>query len=368
MSSLLFTPVKVGPVTFRNRFVRSATNDWMSEPDGRISERQLPIYEALAAGGVGLIITAHSYVSHPLGRAGIPQNAIYHDRFIDGYKKMIEVVHRHGAKIFLQLAHAGGRTVAETIEGNMPVAPSDLFDEKGRQTARSFTVDEIERLLEDYETAALRAKRAGFDGVQIHMAHGYLLAQFLSPFSNRRDDEYGGTVEGRVRMLAETAYRVKAAVGRQFPVFAKLNTTDGIADEKHLSMDDVVYAAKMIAEHGVDAIETSGGSSKETRNVMAKSGILSSEQEAYFAPAAKKIKAGMSVPILLVGGVRSVAVMEEVLANGTADMVSLSRPFIREPYLVNKLSAGQPKATCVSCNGCFLPGGIKCTYELPTSV
>lgn len=363
--STLFDPIKVGSMTFRNRFVRSATQDWLPQSDGQVSDAQLALYEQLAAGGVGLIMTGHSYVSHPFGRAANPQNAIYHERFIDGYKKMVEVVHRHDAKIFLQLAHAGRQTVPELIDGKMPVAPSDIFDAKGQQVARALTLDEIEHLLEDYEAAAMRAKRAGFDGVQLHMAHGYLLAQFLSPYTNHREDEYGGSVDQRIRLLCEVTYRVKTAVGRQFPVFAKLNTTDGVTDKTQLSLEDVLYTANMIAEHGIDAIETSGGTIKETRVVMAKPGILKPEQEAYFAPAAKQVKAAVKVPVILVGGLRSTAVMEDLIANGTADMLSMSRPFVREPDLINKLAAGQKKATCVSCNACFNPQGLKCRYEGP---
>lgn len=363
--SKLFEPFQIGTTTFRNRFVRSATQDWLNHSDGQVSDAQLELYGQLAGGGAGLIMTGHSYVSHPLGRAANPQNAIYHEKFIDGYKKMTNVVHQHGAKIFLQLAHAGRQTVPEFIDGQMPVAPSDMFDEKGQQTARALRVDEIERLLEDYEAAAMRAKRAGFDGVQIHMAHGYLMAQFLSPFTNHREDEYGGSVDKRIRLLCEVAYRVKMAVGKQFPVFAKLNTTDGIKAETQLSLEDVIYAAKMIAEHGIDAIETSGGTIKESRIVMAKPGILKPEQEAYFAPAAKQVKAAVKVPVILVGGLRSTAVMEGLIADGTADMISLSRPFVREPDLINKLQAGQARATCVSCNACFNPQGLKCRYEGP---
>ena len=365
--SMLFEPVQIGTTTFRNRFVRSATQDWLSEPDGRVSDAQLKLYEQLAAGGVGLIITAHSYVSHPLGRAGNPQNALYHEKFVEGYKRLADTVHRHGAKLVVQLAHAGRQTLPELIDGQMPVAPSDMFDEKGRQVARSLTTDEIARILEDYEAAALRAKRAGVDGVQIHMAHGYLLAQFLSPYTNHRDDEYGGSVEQRVRLLAEAAYRVKAAVGRQFPVLAKLNTTDGVTAPIQLSLEDVVYAAGMIAEHGIDAIETSGGTIKESRIVMSKPGILKPEHEAYFLPAAAAIKAAVKIPVILVGGLRSVSVMESVLAAGTADMISMSRPFVREPDLVNKIAAGQTKATCISCNLCFNPQGLKCRFEGPAS-
>lgn len=363
--SKLFDPIQINSLSIRNRFVRSATHDRMAEPDGRISEDELKLYEDLAAGGVGLIITAHSYVSHPLGRASIPQNAIFDEKFVEGYKQLVEVVHKHGAKLVIQLAHAGRQTLPDLIEGQMPVAPSDMFDEKGQQVARSLSYDEIQRLLEDYETAALRAKRAGADGVQIHMAHGYLLAQFLSPFTNKRDDEYGGSTERRAALLAEASYRVKAAVGKQFPVLAKLNTTDGISAPVQLTLNDVVYAAGILAEHGIDAIETSGGTIRETRNVMSKPGITAPEQEACFADAASAVKAAVKIPVILVGCLRSASVMDSILDKGIADMVSLSRPFVREPDLVNKIAAGQHKATCISCNACFNPQKLECRLDNP---
>lgn len=364
--SKLFESYQIGPLTFRNRFVRSATQDWLCEPDGQVSETQLELYKNLAAGGVGLIITGHSYVSAPYGRAALRQNGIYDDKFVDGYKRLVETVHQQGAKIILQLNHAGRQTLPDIINGHMPVAPSDCFDEQGRQVARALTLDEIEKLKEDFEAAAIRAKRAGFDGVQVHIAHGYLLAQFLSPFTNHRNDGYGGSQEQRTVLPTEIGWRVKAAVGPHFAVYAKLNTTDGISDPVQLSLEDAVYAAEMLAVHEVDAIETSGGTAKESRLVMAQPGILSPDKEAYFAPAAQKIKAAAKIPIQLVGGMRSVEVMESVIDRGVADMVSLSRPFVLEPDLVNKLAAGQKKAKCVSCNACFNPEGLKCRYAGPS--
>ncbi len=364
--SKLFESYQIGPVSYRNRFVRSATQDWLCGTDGLISAAQLELYKKLAAGGVGLIITGHSYVSHPLGRSAMRQNGIFDEKFVDGYKRLVETVHQQGSKIFLQLNHAGRQTIPDNTEGQMPVAPSDRFDEKGQQMARALTLGEIEQLKEDFEAAALRAKRAGFDGVQVHVAHGYLLAQFLSPFTNSRQDAYGGSMEQRTALPAEIAYRVKAAVGRQFPVYAKLNTTDGVSGPIQLSMEEAIYAAQMLEAHGVSAIETSGGTVKESRIVMAKPAILKSEQEAYFAPAAKQIRTAVKIPLLLVGGLRSVSVMESLIEEGTADMVSLSRPFVREPALVNHLAAGQAKVTCVSCNACFNPEGLMCRYTGPS--
>lgn len=363
----LFEPFQLGTLQLRNRFVRSATQDWLCNPDGTVSAEQLELYRQLALGGVGLIITSHSYISSPHGRAAIKQNGIFAEKFVEGYKRLVDVVHQHGARIVLQLSHAGRQTLPENIDGNMPLAPSDFFNDKGEQMARAITDAELEQLKEDFEAAALRAKRAGFDGVQIHAAHGYLLAQFLSPFTNHRNDLYGGSREARTALPAEIVYRIKAATGKQFAVLTKLNTTDGLNVPIQLSLDDALYAAEMMAVHGADALEISGGTAKESRTVMARPAINSPEQEAYFAAAAKQIKEKVNVPILLVGGIRSVAVMNKVIADGTADMVSLCRPFVKEPALVNKLAAqSQEKATCVSCNGCFNPEGLRCSFIDPS--
>lgn len=360
--STLFESVRMGTLELRNRFVRSATQDWLAESDGQISDAQISLYTALAAGGVGLIITAHSAVSLPLGRAGNPQNAISHDKYIAGYSRLADAVHKHGSRLILQLSHAGCQTGLDMTEGQMPIGPSDVFDAQGAQIARAMTLGEIEKLVGDFAAAAMRAKRAGVDGVQVHIAHGYALAQFLSPWSNQRTDEYGGSLESRLRLLAEVIWRVREAVGRDFPLLVKLNTTDGVDATGTLTLDDVVCAAQTIADHGATAIEASGGTGRVSRLVMAKTGIMTPEQESYFAPAAAAIKAKVSLPVLLVGGNRSLAVMEANLAQGKADFISLSRPFVREPDLVNRLAAGQEKAACVSCNACFNPKGLRCRF------
>lgn len=316
-----------------------------------------------------MIVTGHSYVSHPLGRARIPQNAIYDDKFMDGYRRLADAVRKHGARLMMQLSHAGRQTAPEIVEGQMPLAPSDLFDETGGRTARAMTADEMSRIRDDYTAGALRARRAGLDGVQIHMAHGYLMAQFLSPFTNKRDDEYGGSLDRRLRFPREVVRQIREAVGSAFPILIKLNSTDGLPEsyQPQLSLEDVVYFARILAGYGVDAIEVSGGTVKENRTVMSKPDIAEPCQEAYFAPAAQAIKVAVDVPVILVGGVRSLSVMESMIHDKVADMISLCRPFVREPDLVHRLKAGQLKASCVSCNACFNPKGLKCYYRGPSS-
>jgi 2,4-dienoyl-CoA reductase-like NADH-dependent reductase (Old Yellow Enzyme family) len=358
----LFSPCVIGKMSLKNRFVRSATEDWLGMSDGRITTEKMALYEQLATGGVGTIITGHAYVAHPHGRAAQKQNGIWDDKYLEGWRELARIAHAHDTRLVLQLAHAGRQTSPEIIEGEMPVAPSDLFDEAGAQTARALSEAELQQLAQAYAAAARRAKEAGCDGVQLHMAHGYLLAQFLSPYTNRREDVYGGSWENRVRFPLEVVSSVRLAVGPNFPLWIKLNSTDGLSEtmQPQLSQTEVVQYAKKFADASVDAIELSGGTIKENRLVMAKPGIRTPKDEAYFLAAAEAVKAAVEVPIILVGGMRSRAVMQEAVNEGKADLISMSRAFICEPDLVKRLAAGQEKASCISCNGCFNPQGIRC--------
>lgn len=357
--SVLFQPVTIGTLQLRNRFVRSATQDYLGHPDGTISESEIRLYQALAAGGVGLIITGHAYVQHPLGRASVNQNAIYADRFIAGYRQLTAAVHAEGAALVLQVSHAGRQTPPDWSAALEPVAPSAIPDGSTGRTPRALTEEEIWSLVDAYAAAMGRAQAAGCDGVQLHAAHGYLLSAFLSPYTNRRTDAWGGSVTNRCRILQEILVRGRQLVGPTYPVLVKLNTTDGIDGAGTLTLPEVVTIARHLVEWGVDAIEVSGGH-REFKGVMSRPKILTPAHEAYFAAAARAVKAAVEVPVLLVGGLRSRAVMETVVAGGTADLVALSRPFVREPDLVRRFEAGEAKANCVSCNACFNPAGLKC--------
>lgn len=357
--SMLFEPISLGGLKLKNRFVRSATHDTYGEADGTVSDREVELYRALAAGGVGLIITGHAYVEHPLGRASVNQNAIYDDRFVDGYRRVADAVHAEGAALVLQVNHAGRQTPVDWPAGLAPVAPSAVTEGSTGLTPRPLTEEEIWSLIDAYAAAMGRARAAGCDGVQLHIAHGYLLSSFISPYTNRRTDMWGGSLENRGRILREILMRGRRAVGKDYPVLVKLNSTDGFAGDGYLSLADVAAVAESLVKWGVDMIEVSGGV-REAKGVMSRPGILRPENEAYFAEAANAVKAAAAVPVILVGGLRSLAVMELVVASGAADLVALSRPLVREPDLVKRLQAGQPRATCVSCNACFGPPGLAC--------
>lgn len=360
--SILFEPITIGStgsMVVKNRFVRSATNDFMGNKDGSISDRELDLYKMLAANDVGLIITGQAYVQHPTGKAGARQNAIFDDRFIEGYRKLADVVHEHGAKLVMQVSHAGRQSLSALKDGVSPVAPSAVTDTSTGITPRALTEEEIWPWVDDFATAMVRARSAGCDGVQLHLAHGYGLSQFISPYTNRRQDEWGGSIENRTRILREIMVRGRQLVGDEYPVLVKLNSTDGFDGPGYLSMDDVLYTAKLLDELGVSAIEVSGGIN-ETQQVSLPSDITGPEQEAGFSAAAQAIKAAVSVPVILVGGLRSLSVMESVVTSGICNMVSLCRPFIQEPDLVVRFRNGQTKAACTSCNACFNPKGISC--------
>lgn len=356
--SILFQPITIGSMTVKNRFVRSATNDYLCNPDGSISEQELALYEELARQEVGLVISGHAYVQHPLGCGSVKQNGIYNDSFIHGYTKLAEVVQRHGSKLVVQISHAG-RQIAPDKKELQPIAPSPVTDGSIGVTPRAMTEEEIVELIEAFVQAMVRTKQAGCDGVQVHIAHGYCLSNFISPYTNRRTDQWGGSIENRTRILREILVRGRQAVGDEYPILVKLNSTDGKTGPEYLSLDDVVYTAKMLEAAGVTAIEVSGGI-REFKNTMSGVGIKQPEQEAYFAEACKAVKGAVGIPIILVGGLRSLAVMEKTITSGVADMVALSRPFIKEPDLVVKLQRGQEKVRCISCNACFNPQGLAC--------
>ncbi|MHC1745875.1 MAG: NADH:flavin oxidoreductase [Negativicutes bacterium] len=360
--SILFTPISIGSFTVKNRFVRSATQDYLGNEDGSISEAELLLYSQLAQNDVGLIISAHSYVQHPLGKASIRQNAIYEDRFITGYKQVTETVHRYGAKFVLQISHAGRQTTSDLIDNLTPVAPSAVTNGVTGITPRELSEAEIQQLIADYAAAMRRAKDANCDGVQLHIAHGYLLAQFLSPYTNKRTDMWGGSIENRTRIFREIIAAGRKQVGDQYPILVKLNSTDGLVGSGYLSLEDVIYTAKLLEQCGVCAIEISGGM-HEAKGVMAQPGVNTPEKEAYFAKTSQALKKAVAIPIILVGGLRSLKIMENVVANGVADMVSLSRPFIKEPDLVQHLQHGAKEVQCISCNACFNPAGLRCYYK-----
>jgi 2,4-dienoyl-CoA reductase-like NADH-dependent reductase (Old Yellow Enzyme family) len=353
--SILFTPVKIGSLTVPNRFARSATHDYMADDKGCVTGAHLRLYHDLAEGEVGLIVTGHAYVQAS-GQASPRQMAASDDRFIEGLARIPETVHRYESKVFLQIAHAGRQT-KEKLCGCVPVSPSPVFDPVSKVMPRELAADEIRALISDFVAAAVRARRAGFDGVQLHAAHGYLISSFLSPHTNRRTDEWGGPVENRARVLLEILGGVRAACG-DFPVIVKLNSTDFLPGG--LTVEDAVRIAGMLEAGGIDGIEVSGGMAEAGKGSIWP-GLRSPSEEGYFVDSAARIKGAVHVPVFGLGGIRTLAVAEGIVESGRADLISLSRPLIRDPFLVKHFREGlADKSECISCNKCHSLRGIRC--------
>jgi 2,4-dienoyl-CoA reductase-like NADH-dependent reductase (Old Yellow Enzyme family) len=300
----------------------------------------------------------------PVGKQSMGQIGVYSDELTPGLTELAQAVHDWDGKIVAQIVHCGGQADRGQTGGLRTVAPSAIESPGYSTTPRELTVYEIHEIIDDFASAAGRLQKAGFDGVQLHGAHGYLLSQFLSPLRNQRTDEYGGSLENRARCCLEVYRAVRSVVGSDFPVMIKLNVNDFL--EGSTTEEDSCFLAEALAAEGIDAIEVSGGTPGSGKLGAARPGIKKPSDEAYFLPQAEAIRrAAPSVPLMLVGGIRSPEIMEGILAAGTADYFSMSRPLIREPRLPARWQSGDMRrAACISCLGCFGPArngeGIRC--------
>ncbi|MBF0440189.1 MAG: NADH:flavin oxidoreductase [Magnetococcales bacterium] len=361
MTSRLFERTTINGMVLENRLVRSATWEGMCTPEGRPTPKLSACYQELAQGEVGLIISGYAFVRQD-GQQLPGKMGIHTDDFANEMRHLTEVVHASGGRIAMQLVHAGGKANTMGL-GTRPLAPSAIRNAQFTDIPDAMTPHDIEAIVTAFAQGARRAKDYGFDAVQLHGAHGYLINQFLSPSTNQRTDGYGGSVENRRRFLMEVYGAVRQAVGNDYPVLIKLNGDDFIEDG--LTLEEAVLAAKALDQAGIDAIEVSGGTSASGDRTPARGRAKSSKDEGYHRSLAQRIKEAVQCPIMVVGGFRSREVIEQTLQEGVADYIALARPFIREPNLAAKWHQGQTEAAgCQSCNGCFKPGleegGIYC--------
>lgn len=346
----LFQPYALGPLVLRNRFVRSATTSTWADEHGVVGAEIVARYRELAAGDIGLVIKGHLYVD-PRGKAHTGMAGISGDEHVPALSRLTDAVHERGGLIVAQLNHAGCESEAGGRTG-----PSALITPEWR--ARAMDASEIRDVVAAFGEAGRRAMDAGFDGVQIHAAHGYLLSQFLSRLANRRTDEWGGGLEGRMRLLREVYLELRSRLGAGTVVGVKLNCDD--FSESGFTIDESAAVAHELAELGIDFIEVSGGGfgmeDRYRERARADARTLAhfpALAEASFAGHCARIREVTGpTPLALVDGLRSLACLQAVVDSGLADLVSMCRPFIREPDLVKRLAAGQPAATCTSCDAC----------------
>jgi len=350
---VLFEETTINGMRLKNRFVRSATWAGMAGEDGVCTSSLVDLMVGLAEGGVGLIVSGHAYVD-PVGQASPRQLGVHTDEMVPGLTRMVSAVHERGGRIVLQSAHAGCRAPRK-FTGGAAMGPSA----SGDGSFREMTVGDIRSVVGAFVRGAVRARAAGFDGVQLHAAHGYLLSQFLSPYYNHRKDDYGGRIENRARILLEVAGATRREVGGDFPILVKLNSEDFI--ENGMTRDEMIRVAEMLEGAGVDAIELSGGTGESGDLGPVRKGA----GEIYYREAARVYKEKIGIPLLLVGGIRSYDEAEGLVSGNFADYISLCRPLIREPNLIDQWRSGDTgRATCISCNLCFRPAftgkGIYC--------
>ena len=355
-------PKKIGQLEIKNRFVRSATYEGLANEEGEITEKLVDFYKKLAEGGSGLIITSYAFIQQS-GQANNKQIGVYKDDFIPGLKKIADIIHEHGegCKVVLQLVHAGRQShhVKETV------APSAVLEKFSNKMPREMTTNEIEETIESFAFAVRRAKEAGFDGVQLHGAHGYLISEFLSPYTNKRTDQYGGNTDNRLRFVEQIYRKSRELVGDDFPILIKMNCDDFL--EGGITLNESKKITKMLSNIGYDAIEISScmwETVKRKKNEIgwkptfipeSRKAIGTVNEPAYHLPYAKEIKMGIDIPLILVGGLNSIDLVEEILNKGDADFVAFSRPLIREPDLPNRWmkGIGSSTADCDYCNSCM---------------
>jgi len=400
--SIVFTPSHIGQLEIKNRLVRSATYENAATSKGEVSDFLVDLYRTLAKGGVGLIITSAAgvYSKAPGLDLGIRAD---NDDLIPSLRKIPQAVHEAApdCRVILQLVHLGRQVIHQEDRPKLmpvlppalmayiqkhpeviappsepprvvePTAPSAVYDATFDRTPRALTPDEIDEIIEAFAESARRAQEVGFDGVQLHAAHGWLLSSFLSPRTNQREDQYGGSTENRTRIVKDIYQRARRKVGDRFSILIKINTTDFLPGG--IDLNEVVRLGKMLVGVGFGAIETSGGMWEALTRKQeelgwlpvilpeSRTGIKTQDQEAYFLPGAKALKEKTNATVIAVGGFRSFSKIEEVLNSKAADFISMSRPFIRQPDLPDlwRCGEGPDKAECISCNACLSIGNAR---------
>ena len=342
----LFQPGNIGTMQLGNRIIMAPMGTLFANEDGSVSERLCRYYEERAKGGVALIIVEVTAVARG-GKAHPRELGIYEDEFIPGLRRVVEAVHRYGVSIAIQLHHTGRQTTVEAA-GGQPVAPSAIPCPLLKVMPRELTAEEIERLVEAYAEGANRAKEAGFDAVEIHGAHGYLICQFLSAYSNKRTDEYGGDLEGRMRFALDIVTRAKERVGADFPMLFRLSAQEYVPNG--LTLDETRIVAQRLQDAGIDCLDVSAGN-YEAGHMTIQPGWLA---RGCLVSLAEEIKGVVSIPVSVAGRISDPVLANTIIERGKADFVSLGRPLLADPELPNKAREGKLEdiRMCTACCHC----------------
>lgn len=357
MEGRIWEPFQIGEMELKNRIMMAPMVTQYASKKGYATKRIKNYYEARARGGSALVIVEGTYI-HPRGQ-GLPNLLnISDDKFISGMSELVEVIHRHDTKAALQIYHCGRKTTSKLI-GVQPVAPSSLAS-PGGEVPKELTIDEIAKIITDFAGAALRAKLAGFDGVEIHGAHGFLIDQFLSRSSNKRQDSYGGDLPNRTRFLIEIIRNVKEAVGKNYPVWCRINGK--VYEEGGTNLEEAQEIARMTQGAGANAIHVSAFGSGNPIYLTSPTFV-----PAVIANLAEGIKKVVNIPVIAVGKI-TLEAGERILKEGRADFISIGRALLADPEYINKIASGKQEdiTPCIECGECSdsmmlqAPTGIRC--------
>jgi NADPH2 dehydrogenase len=315
----LLKPLKVRSMNLANRLVMPPMATAKAEPDGKVSQALLDYYEEKSRGGhISLIIVEHSYIT-PEGKASHNQLSVSDDAVIPGLRKLADVIHQNGSMAAMQINHAGSAAL-KGVTGAEPIAPSATANPRRGDMPREMTRKEIGDIVNGFQDASRRVREAGFDAVEIHSAHGYLLNQFLSPLTNKRTDEYGGDIADRIRIHLRVIQAIRTVVGLDFPIQVRLGASD--YTDGGTTIEDSKIAAREFEKAGVDIIHISGGFIGYTPPGLTGQG--------YFAPLSEAIKSAVSIPVILTGGITEVEVAEKFLKEKKSDLVGIGRAILQD--------------------------------------
>ena len=355
----VFEPMKINGLELKNRMVVSAMVTNYCTPDGKATEKFIAYHEHKAKGGWGLIIT-EDYAVTPTAGGFVNLPGLWVDGQIESHRKLTERVHAAGGKIAAQIYHAG-RETSSAVTGVQPVAPSAVREPSMPETPRELTIPEIHTLVEQFGDCAKRAKAAGFDAVEVHGAHGYLAGAFASPFSNKRSDEYGGTIRNRARFGMEIIRNIKEKCGKDYPVLYRISSVEYVPGG--LDIEESKVIARLMEEAGADCIHCSQGVYASTHTIIPPSVFL----RAGYVEHAAEMKKAVQIPVIAVGRINDVEIAESVLQSKKADLVTMARASLADPELPNKVLKGRGDEVirCIGClHGCIgengKGNGIRC--------
>jgi 2,4-dienoyl-CoA reductase-like NADH-dependent reductase (Old Yellow Enzyme family)/thioredoxin reductase len=346
--SKMFEPITIGQISIRNRVLMPAMATCFAAKEGFATDQLISYYARRAEGGVGLIIVEATYIDDPVGKCIPNELCIDDDKYLPGLKKLVNAVHSHGAKIATQLHHAGPNTHLEG--GAQPVAPSPIpLLHMPHHIPRELSKEEIKEIVKKFVWGAKRAKEAGFDAVELLCAHGYLLNRFLSPHGNRRKDEYGGSVEGRTRIVREIVEDIRREVGNDLAILCKVPGDDYV--EGGIKIDESIDICKILEDVGVNALTVTGGSSEARLHHIGPMGY----SQGWQVHLPQKIKQNVKIPVAAMGKIKRPEYIETILNEGKADLVAIGRALIAEPDLVKKAQRNEIEniIPCISCNHCL---------------